>query len=130
MTEFIYRRVEDGEGILMPELKEEVESLFTDHINRVHELLTHYDLVGWTVIFQPHKDGQKGLLHRPLRQILVSITSGEDMIATLLHEIHHWNNPTSGYPDLPLFHYADESLAEWFALKELGKWLREEAQDE
>ena len=89
MTTFVYRRVDDGQEVHLPELQLEIECAFPNHQRKINKILCEFKMDDWRITFTPGKSGG-GLILSPLRIIVIVTGTMVDMLVTLYHEISHY----------------------------------------
>lgn len=104
MAIFVYRKVVNGEAVLLPKLEAEVEKCFPEHQQRITDILTKYNMGHWKVIFHP-RGGAFGFCLHGLNIIIISFHRRKEMLITLYHEIlHHLHPEWKGRPKRHLCH--------------------------
>ncbi len=70
MTTFLYRKVEAGREVLLPELRQEVDKFFPDHQQKISQILSNFEMNGWQIVIMPSKPGSGMMAKAGMRTLL------------------------------------------------------------
>jgi hypothetical protein len=88
--------VAGGELTLIPGLFQDIESEWRYHQAMVDRILSHHRMYEWKIRFtprrQPARNKGRGLIAREIKLIVIESHNKHEMVATLYHEILHFEH--------------------------------------